>query len=76
MNMFDCFESMMYRFVMAFVFVLKFRVPQLYQKFEDEDRELINKMVKWNLKILDMNFISIKNMKWQCGKSYKLFFFK
>ena len=27
-------------------------------------------------KILDMNFISIKNMKWEFGKSYKVFYFQ
>ena len=38
---------------------------------EDEDRQ-IDKISQ----ILDMNFISIKNMRWQFGKSYKLFYFQ
>ena len=32
--------------------------------------------IKHISQILDINFISVKNMKWKCGKSYKLFYFQ
>ena len=56
---------------------LKFRVHHFCNIFcEDEDRQHDKHRINKICKIFDVNFISIKNMKWKFGKSYELFYFQ
>ena len=64
------FKSLRTRLFLNFEYLIVYQILWRWGPGNDEDwlNEIYN--------ILDMNFMSTKNMKWKFGKSYKLFYFQ